>query len=77
MVGRARMREARRRKGPERGDRMLGYLKEVAEDLVLAAINPDAASRHPLALRVLCIAWLAVVVAGLAHIYAQDGVIAL
>lgn len=56
---------------------MFDCIEDVAVDLVCALINPDAEAYHPLARRVFCLAWVAVTLVLMAHIYAADGVIAL
>lgn len=56
---------------------MFEYVEDVAVDLACALVNPGAEARHPLARRVFCIAWVGVTLALMAHVYAQDGVIAL
>ena len=56
---------------------MFEFVEDVALDLVCALVNPDAEAEHPLARRVFCLAWVAVTLALMAHIYAADGVIAL
>lgn len=56
---------------------MFDYIEDVAVDLACAIVNPDAEVMHPLARRVFCIAWVGVTLALMAHVYAEDGVIAL
>lgn len=56
---------------------MLEFVGEVAVDLAGMFINPDMEPSHPAARAVALAALAALVAAGLAIIYAQDGVIAL
>lgn len=56
---------------------MLEFVGEVALDLAGIFINPDAEPGHPAARAAVLAVMAAAVVAGMAVIYAQDGVIAL
>lgn len=56
---------------------MLGYIEEVACDLAGLLVNPDMEPSHPAARAVVLAALAALVAAGLALVYVQDGVIAL